>query len=64
MAHEVHLGDELDVDWTLNWDWSEEMRLREKRNRLIKAQLQELQDERCWSLFPRVHSNDLRFYHP
>ena len=35
------MGDEHDVDWTLNRDWSEELRLREVRNELIKTQSQE-----------------------
>ena len=35
-AHEVQVGDHLDVDWTLHWDWGEEQRRREVRNKLIQ----------------------------
>ena len=38
-AHEVRVGDEFDVDWTLSANWAEEQRLRDKRNQLIKEQL-------------------------
>ena len=67
-AHEVRPGDELDTDWTLHADWTQERRLREVRNELIKAQLQEGKTvayrQSGWSLHPRVHSNDLCCYLP
>ena len=67
-AHEVRVGNELDTDWTLSWDWREEQRLREERNQLIKAQLKEGKTvayrSSGWSLFPKVHSNDLTSYLP
>ena len=67
-SHEVRVGDELDTDWTLSRDWTEEQRLREERNQLIKAQLiagkTVAYRSSGWSLFPRVHSNDLCCYHP
>ena len=61
-------GDELDVDWTLHKEWGEECRLREIRNELIRKQLEAgltvayRQSE--WSLWPRVHTNELCFYTP
>ena len=67
-AHEVRVGDELDTDWTTHADWSEEQRLRDVRNELIRAQLQEGKTvayrQSGWSLWPRVHSNDLCCYLP
>ena len=67
-AHEVRPGDELDTDWTLHVDWGEEQRLREKRNELIRAQLMDGKTaayrQSGWSLYPRVHSNDLCMYIP
>ena len=62
------MGDELDWDWTLSRDWDEEQRLREERNELIKAQLLDGKTvayrSSGWSLYPRVHSNDLCCYTP
>ena len=67
-AHEVQVGDHLDVDWTRHSDWGEEQRLREVRNELIKAKLQAGKTvayrSSGWSLWPRVASNDLCLYHP
>ena len=67
-AHEVRVGDELDTDWTKSADWSEELRLREERNQLIKAQLRAGKTvayrQSGWSLWPRVRSNDLCCYLP
>ena len=67
-AHEVRVGDELDTDWTKSADWSEELRLREERNQLIKAQLRAGKTvayrQSGWSLFPKVRSNDLCCYMP
>ena len=67
-AHEVRLGDEMDVDWTLSGDWEKESRLREERNKLIKQQLAEGKTvayrSSGWSLFPKVHSGDLCSYIP
>ena len=67
-AHEVHVGDQHDVDWTLSSDWVEECRLREERNEMIRAQLARGKTvafrQSGWSLFPRVHSNDLCSYQP
>ena len=40
-AHEVRPGDDWDLDWTLSWDHDEEMRLRDKRNNMIQAKLEE-----------------------
>ena len=37
--HEVRVDDYNDVDWTLREDWTEELRLREVRNCLIRDQL-------------------------
>ena len=31
----------MDLDWTLSWDREEEMQIRDKRNKMIQAQLQE-----------------------
>ena len=62
------MGDEMDVDWTLNGDWAEEQRLRETRNKLVKDQLLEGKTvayrSSGWSLWPRVHSGDLCVYIP
>ena len=62
------MGDELDWDWTLSRDWDEEQRLREERNELIKAQLLDGKTvayrSSGWSLYPRVHSNDLCCFEP
>ena len=67
-AHDVRPGDELDVDWTLSHDWAEERRLRDIRNKLIREQLQSGLTvgyrQSGWSLWPRVHSNDLCCYIP
>ena len=67
-AHEVRVGNELDTDWTLSADWSEEMKLREERNLLIKAQLiagkTVAYRSSGWSLYPKVHSNDICFFLP
>ena len=67
-AHEVQVGNEWDIDWTLKADWTEELRLREKRNQLIKQQLQAGRTvayrQSGWSLNPRVKSNDLCYYSP
>ena len=37
--HEVRVGDYHDLDWTIRPDWTEEVRLREVRNELIRDQL-------------------------
>ena len=67
-AHEVWPGDDWDLDWTLSWDREEEMQLREKRNKMIEAQLKEGKTvayrQSGWSLWPKVHSNDLCCYIP
>ena len=67
-AHEVRIGDEFDVDWTRVEDWGEEQRLREVRNKLIQEKLQMVRTvayrSSGWSLFPRVHYNDLCLYSP
>ena len=67
-AHEVRAGDELDTDWTLHADWTEERRLRDVRNELIKAQLLDGKTvayrQSGWSLYPSVRSNDLCCYLP
>ena len=67
-AHEVRPGDDWDLDWTLSWDHDEEMRLRDKRNKMIQAQLEEGKTvayrQSGWSLWPKVHSNDLCCYIP
>ena len=60
---------ELDVDWTVcPEDWSEELRLRELRNEMIKEQLQlgrpVIYRSSGWSLHPRVSSNDQCTYEP
>ena len=58
----------MDLDWTLSWDREEEMRLREMRNQMIEAQLKEGKTvayrQSGWSLYPKVHSNDLCCYIP
>ena len=57
------------MDWTL-WpsDWAKELRLRDDRNVRIKEQLQDgkpvIYRSSGWSLYPRVHSNDLCTYEP
>ena len=66
-AHEVRVGDFRDVDWTLRPnDWDAEMRLRTKRNKLIMDQLKAGKSvayrSSGWSLWPRVHPNDLCVY--
>ena len=66
-AHEI--TPELDVDWTLcPGDWEKELRLREQRNTMIKAQLQlgrpVIYRSSGWSLYPRVWANDLCTYDP
>ena len=67
-AHEVQVGDELDMDWTLVGDWGEEQRLRETRNELIEKMLKQGKTvayrSSGWSLYPRVHSGDLCCYSP
>ena len=67
-AHEVRVGDELDTDWTLSADWAHELRLREERNQIIKDMLLEGKTvgyrQSGWSLWPKVHSNDLCCYMP
>ena len=67
-AHEVRPGDDWDLDWALSWDHDEEMRLRDKRNKMIQAQLEEGKTvayrQSGWSLYPKVHSNDLCCYIP
>ena len=66
--HEVQVGDHLDVDWTLHWDWAEEERRREVRNQLIMEKLKAGKTvayrSSGWILWPRVHSNDLCQYKP
>ena len=58
----------MDTDWALHEDWIEEQRLREVRNELIRDQLKEGKTaayrQSGWSLYPRVHSNDLCIYIP
>ena len=58
----------MDTDWTLVGDWGQEQKLREERNNLIKDQLLKGQTvayrQSGWSLYPRVHSNDLCCYLP
>ena len=66
-AHEVNPGNDLDYDWTLRpEDKEKEMRLREIRNRMIKELLLEGKSiayrQSGWSLYPRIHSNDLTYY--
>ena len=67
-AHEVRPGDHNDQDWALSSDWAEEMELRAKRNEMIREMLQEGKTvayrQSGWSLWPRVHSNDLCCYIP
>ena len=57
------------MDWTLcPEDWAKELRLRAQRNELIKEQLKlgkpMIYRSSGWSLYPRVHSNDMCFYDP
>ena len=58
----------MDTDWTLVADWEDERKLREERSQLIKEQLGKGQTaayrQSGWSLYPRVHSNDLCSYLP
>ena len=66
-SHEI--TPELDVDWTLcPEDWAKELRLREVRNEMIKAQLQlgkpVIYRSSGWSLYPRVWPNDQCTYEP
>ena len=63
------MGDFRDVDWTLRPNcWDEEVRLREVRNELIKAQLKKGKTvayrSSGWSLWPRVCPNDLCVFVP
>ena len=67
-AHEVNPGNDLDYDWTLRpEDKEKEMRLREIRNRMIKELLLDGKNiayrQSGWSLWPRIHSNDLTYYY-
>ena len=65
--HEVR--PEYDYDWTLcPHDRAEEYNNRTIRNRMIKEELQKgrpvVYRSSGWSLFPRVHSNDMTHYVP
>ena len=65
--HEVR--PEYDYDWTLcPHDREEELKNRTIRNRMIKEELQKgrtvIYRSSGWSLFPRVHSNDMTHYVP
>ena len=64
--HEVR--PEHDVDWTLHADRNIELKRREERNRLIMDELLAGKDvvyrSSGWSLYPRVHSNDMCHYTP
>jgi hypothetical protein len=64
--HEVR--PDLDVDWTLSDNWDLELQRREERNQLIKDKLlagrAACYRSSGWSLYPRVHNNDLCTYEP
>ena len=66
--HEVRVGDNNDLGWTIREDWTEEVRLREVRNELIMDKLREGKTvcyrSSGWSLYPRVRPNDLCVYVP
>jgi hypothetical protein len=57
-----------DFDWTMHDDLEREQRHRLERNFMIKASLQRGQTisyrSSGWSLYPRVHSNDLCTFKP
>ena len=68
-AHEVRLGDQYGLDppdWTLHPDRQKEQSLRDERNLQIKQALQSgntaAYRSSGWSLWARVHSNDLCLY--
>ena len=62
------VGPELDFDWTLHSDWSIELKRRDERNKLVKAELQNGNTVAFRSsgnsLDPRVCSGDSCTYQP
>ena len=62
------VGPELDIDWTLHSDWNIQLKRREERNKLVKAELQNGNTvafrSSGWSLYPRVCSGDSCTYQP